>query len=435
MPGSGLTTPTLGNPAKNPLRVLRHRDYRRMWIGFVLSDIGTWMQLITVSSLIASRTGSALWSGLVSAVTFAPQLISAPVAGVMADRLERRKMFLWILFFQSLGAIALAVAVADGQGSRVLTGIVLVQGLIGSMANPVVSAILPELVPREDLLAAASLGSISWNAGRIVGPILSAGVVLLVGPTWSVVGNAVSFVLLFWIVFSIKRAFHPHATDGADGFLERFRTGAKVLYQTKTCLFAFVGSLSSQLLIAPFIGLLPYLASSKLKSGNAGGGWLMAVMGVSSLIGSLSLSWLVGQFGRPRVAVGTCGLGAIGLIALSQATTTVAAMFAIALLGSCYICGFLAVNSVVTRDSPPEARGRIASLFSATVGFSYGMGVVWMGAVADTAGLDVAFLLGACIALVLLGLSVVFLNDQWRSIGRGDVASLRARKAGLAEPI
>ncbi len=428
--GSPVTSTTHVNPAKNPLRVLRHRDYRRMWIGFVLSDIGTWMQLITVSSLIASRTGSALRSGLVSAVTFAPQLISSPVAGVLADRFERRKMFLWILSFQCLGAIALAFAIADGQGATVLTAIVLGQGLIGSMANPVVSAILPELVPREDLLAAASLGSISWNAGRIVGPILSAAVVAAVGPTWSVVGNAVSFALLLWIVLSIKRTFYPHATDGADGFLMRLQTGAKVLYRTKTCLFAFVSSLSTQLLIAPFIGLLPYFATSELKTGNAGVGGLMAAMGLSSLIGSLSLSWLVGQFGRPRVAVGTIALGAIGLIALSQASTTLTAIFAISLLGSCYICGFLAVNSVVLRDSPPEARGRISSLFSATVGFSYGTGVVWMGAVADRSGLDVAFVIGACLAIVLLGLSVVFLNDQWRSLGRGDLASLRARKAG-----
>ena len=83
------------------------------------------------------------------------------------------------------------------------------------------------------------------------------------------------------------------------------------------------------------------------------------------------------------------------------------------------------------RDSPPEARGRISSVFAACVGTSYGAGVVWMGAVADRSGIDVAFVIGACIALVLLGLSVVFVNNQWRSLGRGDQASLRARKASL----
>jgi MFS family permease len=221
------------NTAKNPLRVLRHRDYRRMWIGFVVSDIGTWMQLITVSSLIASRTGSALKSGLVSAVTFAPQLISSPIAGVLADRLERRKMFLVILLCQTIGALGLALAIANGQSAAVLTCIVLAQGLIGSMANPVVSAILPELVPADELLSAASLGSISWNSGRIVGPIFSAALMAAVGPTWSVLGNALSFALLFWVVLSIKRTFQPAATDGADGFLIRMRTGLEFLLKPR----------------------------------------------------------------------------------------------------------------------------------------------------------------------------------------------------------
>jgi MFS family permease len=419
------------NTAKNPLRVLRHRDYRRMWIGFVVSDIGTWMQLITVSSLIASRTGSALKSGLVSAVTFAPQLISSPIAGVLADRLERRKMFLVILLCQTVGALGLALAIANGQSAAVLTCIVLAQGLIGSMANPVVSAILPELVPADELLSAASLGSISWNSGRIVGPIFSAALMAAVGPTWSVLGNALSFALLFWVVLSIKRTFQPAATDGADGFLIRMRTGLRVLAQTKTCLFAFVGSISSQLLVAPFIGLLPYFAASKLKTGNSGVGVLMSTMGVSSLLGSLALSWLVGQFGRPRVAVGSLALGCVGLLGLSRASTTFQAVLAISLLGSCFICGFLAVNSVVLRDAPPEARGRISSLFSACIGTSYGTGVVWMGAIADHSGIDVAFVIGGCVALVLLGLSVVLVNKQWRSLGQGDSASLRARKAGL----
>jgi predicted MFS family arabinose efflux permease len=154
-------------------------------------------------------------------------------------------------------------------------------------------------------------------------------------------------------------------------------------------------------------------------------------MGVSSLLGSLALSWLVGQFGRPRVAVGSFALGSVGFLGLSRATTTFQAVLAISLLGSCFICGFLAVNSVVLRDAPPEARGRISSLFSACIGTSYGTGVVWMGAIADHSGIDVAFVIGGCVALVLLGLSVVLVNKQWRSLGQGDSASLRARKAGL----
>ena len=74
------------------LRVLRHRDFRRMWVANVVSDVGTWMQLVTVATLVAAKTGSALQTGLVAVATFAPQALTSPIAGVLADRYERRRL-------------------------------------------------------------------------------------------------------------------------------------------------------------------------------------------------------------------------------------------------------------------------------------------------------------------------------------------------------
>ena len=84
------------------------------------------------------------------------------------------------------------------------------------------------------------------------------------------------------------------------------------------------------------------------------------------------------------------------------------------------------------RDAPPGERGRIASLFSASVGTAYGLGVIWMGALADATSLHTALLVAGCVALVMLGLSLVAVNRQWRAIGTGDMASQRALDRGLA---
>ena len=162
-----------------------------MWVANVVSDVGTWMQLVTVATLVAAKTGSALQTGLVAVATFAPQALTSPIAGVLADRYERRRLYLIVLAAQAVGAAGLAVAVGTGAGPGMLTLIVLGQGLIGSMANPVAAAILPELVPKTELLAAASLSSVSWNSGRIIGPMLAALSVSAIGPTWSIVANAV----------------------------------------------------------------------------------------------------------------------------------------------------------------------------------------------------------------------------------------------------
>ena len=84
------------------------------------------------------------------------------------------------------------------------------------------------------------------------------------------------------------------------------------------------------------------------------------------------------------------------------------------------------------RDSPPAERGRIASIFSASVGTAYSLGVLWMGALADATSLHVALVAAACAALVMLALSLVLTNRHWRSIGKGDMASQRALDRGLA---
>lgn len=416
---------------RGPLAALRHRDFRRIWIANVVSDMGTWMQLVTVATIVARRTGSALETGLVAVATFGPQALSAPIAGVMADRFERRSLYLKILCAQTIGATVLAVAIGHGAAPHTLTLIVLGQGLVGSMANPVAAAILPELVPREDLLAASSLSSVSWNAGRIAGPMAAAASVAAFGPTWSIAGNAVSFAVLFVSVHSIKRRFPPHRGDDA-GFFKRLRAGASALRRSRTCTFAFQASMASQFLIGPFIGLIPFYAREVLRGGQNEASILYVAMGIGALTGSLAVTTVVARIGRPRAVVGQLAAAIMVLIGLAYAPGRVSATFGLALFGFLYIPSFVGLTSVLPRDSPPAARGRISSLFSACIGTAYSSGVVCMGALADRTSMRTALLAGSSILTVLLGISVIALNSRWRSLGIGDPASRRAVRAGLA---
>ncbi len=417
----------------SPGQVLRtNRDFRKVWISGVVSDIGTWMQLMTVGTLVAARTGSALQTGLVAAATFSPQLISSPVGGVLADRYDRRHVLMTILALQTVAAVILTIAVGHGVGAGTLTLIVFGQGIVGSLANPVAASMTPDLVSKDALLGAASLGSVAWNSGRIVGPMLATVLIRSVGPTWCIAANAASFAVLLFALSTVHRSFAPHATDLDDSVLTRVRQGVRSLRQTRTALFAYQVCLLSQVSIAPLIGMVPILATKVLGGDSRTVSALFISFGIGSLLGSLAVTTVVARIGRPRAAFGLLSAGALLTLVLSQVNSTLAAVLIIAPLGGCYIGGFVTVHSVIPRDSPPAERGRIASIFSASVGTGYSLGVLWMGALADAASLHVALAFAAIWALAMLGISVVAVNKQWRSLGLGDMASQRALDRGLA---
>jgi MFS transporter, ENTS family, enterobactin (siderophore) exporter len=392
------------------------------------------MQLVTIGTLVARSTGSALQTGLVAVATFAPQAVASPIGGTLADRYDRRQLLMIVLLGQTIAAAALAVAVGGGLSSRALTGLVLVQGIVGSASGPIAAAMLPDLVPRESLLAAASLQSVSWNSGRIAGPVLASITVGLVGPAWSIAANALSFAVLFVVVCLLRQPFLPAATDVDDGVRRRLRQGVVALRRTKSALFAWQLGMATQLCLAPMIGLVPIIATKSLGGGKGTVSALLVSMGVGSIIGSLAVSRLVTVFGRARSAIGLLSAASALVIAYGQQTSVVPAVVFIGLLGMCFIGGHVAISSVVPRDSPPQERGRIASLYSASLGLSYGMGVVWMGAVGDATSMRAALTIGGAISAVVLALSLALMPTQWRLLAGPDPMARRAVvRAGLTE--
>ena len=181
----------------NPFTPLRYRSVRLLWGAAVISDIGTWVQLIVVGSLVAAHTGSAVQTGLVALATFMPQGISSPVGGLLADRFDRRKVFARALMLQAFFTAVLAVVLAVGvRAPGVLTVIILLGSAAGSLGAPSYSAMQPDLVPPDELMAMVSLGVYSWNGGRIIGPMLGTVLSLTIGAAGTVAFNAFSFVVM-----------------------------------------------------------------------------------------------------------------------------------------------------------------------------------------------------------------------------------------------
>lgn len=390
----------MGVVSTHPFVPLRHRSVRLLWGAAVISDIGTWVQLIVVGSLVAAGTGSAVQTGLVALATFMPQGIASPVGGLLADRYDRRKVFAWALLVQATVTGVLAVVLGLGVRSPlVLTLLILLGSAAGSTGAPAYSAMQPDLVPPEELMAMVSLGAYSWNSGRIIGPLLGSVMALTVGAAGTVAFNAFSFLVMAAAVASLRRPFHPAAvSDG--GFRERMVGGYRALRTTPGCFHGVALLVLFNLTAVPFMGLIPIYVRSGFGGGTGLAGMVASAQGVGAILGGITVTMLANRFDRSFLVVRVTAAVSVGLLCYVLAPSTGLLVPAAMLLGAASSSMFISTSSVIQRDAPSASRGRIMAIMQASMGVSYGIGLLFIGSVGDLSSLHVAFSTGAVLLLV-----------------------------------
>ena len=419
--------------SSSPLTVLRHRAFATFWTAAVVSDIGTWMQSITVGVLVAHQTGKATATGLIGVAAFATQGIGAPIGGVLADRFDRRKMMISALTIQLLVTLALAATLAGTRPSiGLLTTLVALQGLAGSFGQPAGQSLMPSLVPREELLKAVSLGAVSWNAGRIVGSALAAFLGVWLSPAWIITINGVSFAVLIVAVASVRGSFRAPQVGERGSFVRQFRVGARTMWDTPGCRFAVISMVFLQTTLISWVGLIPIVAQERLHGGRGLASTITMLQGAGALVGASLAAMLVGAIGRPRTMVFFGSLGSIALLGYSQATNKWVAFPFVVVLGMSTLSMFVCLGAIVQRDAPEHARARITSIQSAVLGTGYGIGVFGSGRLADHYGLGPVLAADALLWGFVLLIAVVPLRRYWAVVGAGDPRSRRWERV-LAE--
>jgi MFS family permease len=386
---------------------------RLLWGAAVVSDIGTWVQLIVVGSLVAATTGSAVKTGLVALATFMPQGLASPVGGLLADRYERRRVFASALMLQALMTGVLATALGLGvRNPYVLTGIILLGSASGALGAPSYAAMQPDLVPADELMAMVSLGVYSWNSGRIIGPLLGTLLVITVGPSWTIAFNAVTFLAMATAVSLLRRTFEPHGSDGT--VRERLAGGWQALRGTPGCWHAVVLLVLFNLTVVPFMGLIPIFARAEFGGGTGLAGVISSAQGIGAIIGGIAITMLAVRRRRSELLVGIVTLVSISLVGYAMAPTAVAVAGAAAVLGAGGASLFITSASILQRDAPLQSRGRVMAMMQACMGVSYGIGIMTIGSIGDAIGLRAAFAIGAAgLALGFWALTVR--STRWRA--------------------
>jgi MFS family permease len=393
--------------ALSSLRPLRHRRFALLWSASAVSNIGTWMQTVAVGAMVTEQTGQAQWTALVAVAAFLPIGVLAPVGGALADRLDRRRAMVIGNVAEAVLATLLAVLTAEGNASPgVVTLIVFGNGCLAALILPFYQAMVPDLVPRDELLAASSLGSAQYNLGRVVGPALAAGLIAMTSFTWVFAVNAGSFFAVIAALVLMGPTTRPVAHDDGLGIVGRIVAGARVALAEPGCRAAMLLVATVSFLLAPFIALIPAkahdLVGGGAKATASAAGILTTAQGIGAVAGALLVAPLALRYGRRRMAIAYLIATALLLMAYGGAPNLALATIALVAVGGAYIGILAGLNTVVQLRAPFEYRGRILSLFFMTLGSVYPVGALVQGAIADRVGLGVTTAGGAVLLLVVL---------------------------------
>ena len=403
--GAASLPPARGAGFARGFSAMRHPNYRRYWVGQMGSVVGAWMQSVALPWLVLQLGGSPLQLGAVMALMFGPSMVLAPLGGVLADRVDKRRTLIAVNAVAMLQAASLFVLAFTGVVEIWHVYVLaLVAGFVNAVEMPVRQAFVAELVPREDLVNAIALSSTMFNLSRVVGPAVAGVTIAVFGVAVNFGVNAVSYLSVIagmWLIDTgtLHRSNLPRVPASIRSSLAE---GLRYARATPTVLWPLVllGGISA--LAMNFQTLLPLFAKNALGLDSGGYGALFATMGAGSLIGSLLLAFATGQRPLMRLIIG----GGAAFLALAFLLGFVRTpLLACPLVVGIGLSSMLMVNTinVTVQNSVPDAlRGRVMSLYVTVFAGTAPIGGLLAGSLAQALGAPAAFSIGSALASVVL---------------------------------
>jgi MFS family permease len=337
-------------------------NYRRYFVGQMISLSGTWMQTVAAVWLILGLTGSGVAVGLTTALQFLPMLLFGAWGGLLADRISKRRLLIATQALMAIPAVGLLAVTATGVVAPWMVYLaVFAMGLVNSVDNPTRQSFVMEMVGPDRVVNAVSLNSVIVQAARIAGPAAAGLLIAAFGVVPCFAINALTFVAMIVALWGMDPE-RLHRSPAAGREPGAIRAGLRYVLATPElfvplALMALVGTLGFN-----FQVVLPLLATFSFGGGPTTYGVLVSAMAVGSIAGAL----VNGSHGRagPRLIVG--GALAFGVLALLSAAmpSLVLEIPVLAGLGAAAVTFAATINSTLQLAVSPEMRGRVMALYS-----------------------------------------------------------------------
>jgi MFS family permease len=402
-------------------RSLRHRNYRRYFLGQIVSFTGSWMQSAALMWLLYDRTGDPRWPSWILVAQVAPTVLLGTWGGGLADRYPKRKLIFITQATFLVHATLLAALIAFNIVTPwFILALMVVSGVVQAVDLPSRLAFVPDLVPKEDLINAIGLNSLLFNSARAVGPAL-AGLLFLVaeaaipllppgsnpvtlGAVTCFVVNALSFVAVLIALWGITEAGTSHnghnrvrasAWDGFRYLAQNRLMGGLVLLTWIMCIFGW-----------PLITVLPSYTKLSLNLSEQTYSLLVSSIGAGALIAALTTATFGTAGRRANFLVLGAIVAAIGLLVVSQAVHPVVASLGCTAVGFGLILYLSIGQSTLQLAVPDEKRGRVMALWAMTLSASAPVGHILAGEAITRVGVDRVLLgmsMGVTVVAVILG--------------------------------
>ncbi len=385
----------------NPIfAALRYRDFRLLWGGLMISNLGTWMQFTAMGFFVAALAKSphvaALDLGILGGARAVPVLLLSPIAGVVADRFPRRRVLVCTNLTMAFAALVLAIlASAHRLDMAWLVAISALNSAANAFDAPTRQSWTPFLVDRQYVGNAVGLNSVAFNAPAVAGPAFAGVLIVWVGVAGSFYVNAF-LTLAVVVAVLVMKPSQPVATS-REPMLLAMRQGMIFLYHHPVLRYVVLAFFVTAVFARPYSQLIPAFAVNVLHSGARGLGWAVSAIGIGGFAGALLTAYAAQRERRARLwlqaglamSAGVMLLGVVRSLAL-----TLPVLFAIG-AGTMTLLG--ATNTLIQTLSTDEIRGRAISVYTMIAIGVVPAGSLVDGAIASFIGLPETFVLAGAL--------------------------------------
>ena len=407
---------------------LRNRNFRIFFTAPIVSVTGTWMQSIAQMWLVLHLTGSGLALGITAALQFTPILLFGTWGGLLADRVDKRKL---LMVTQSAAGVVALVLAGLTLGGLVQLWMVYVLafalGMVNVFDNPGRQSFVTEMVGKDQVINAVGLNSAVFTLARVIGPAIAGVLIAVVGTGWCFLYNGLSY---FPVVFALvlMRPWELHRGRPTPRARGQIRAGIRYAWSTPELRFPLLLMLVVGTLAFNFSVLMPLMASFVFHSGASTFGLLMSFTGAGAFVGAL----VSANRARPShrlLAFAGVAFGGL-LIGAALAPTLLIELLVLLPLGAAMITFQATANSLLQLNSDPALRGRVMALYVMVFLGTTPIGGPIVGWVAEQFGARTGFGLGG-LATVIASLVLLWALGHWR-VGLLNMSQKPISDRGLA---
>ncbi|MTI09941.1 MFS transporter [Curvivirga aplysinae] len=390
------------------LSPLKHKSFAFLWLAALVSNIGTWMHEVGAGWLMTELSDNPLMVSLVAASTSLPVFLFVLVAGALADILDRRKYLLWTQFYMLLLAIGLTFMTwSDMMTPWLLLFFTFAIGTGAALMMPAWDAIIPELVPRNDLSQAIALGSIGINAARAIGPAL-AGLIIAASGSYAVFAlNTVSFLgviisLLYWRRNVVDRGMAP------ERFIGAIKAGIRFTRYTKSLQIVLLRSGLFFITAIALLALLPLYVREVLQGNAQVLGYLQASMGIGAILTAFVMPLAKKHLSIDSLLFIAAAILSLSFIMLSMTEHLILACIALFTGGMAWIMVFSLLRVKAQETVPNWVRARAMSVMLMVSFGSMALGSAIWGQLVNIIGLQITYAVIAPISFIVAFLMIPF---------------------------